>query len=109
MAQRQYFLCLPFGYRTEKGNKWPREIAAWGRCKDPKAPRKHGPYYQLSYTWRARTWLRIPVRTHFQFMTSPRFRAASMAIARFSFSLLWPVNFLGSGRNDAPVLHDLSL
>ena len=22
------------------------------RCKDPKRPRKHGPYYQLSYTWR---------------------------------------------------------
>jgi hypothetical protein len=24
------------------------------RCKDPKKPRKHGPYYQLSYTWRGR-------------------------------------------------------
>jgi hypothetical protein len=25
------------------------------RCKDPKNPRKHGPYYQLSYTWRGRS------------------------------------------------------
>lgn len=25
------------------------------RCKDPKRPRKHGPYYQLSYTWRRRS------------------------------------------------------
>jgi hypothetical protein len=25
------------------------------RCKDPKKPRKHGPYYQLSYTWRAKS------------------------------------------------------
>jgi len=24
------------------------------RCKDPKKPEKHGPYYQLSYTWRGR-------------------------------------------------------
>ena len=24
------------------------------RCKDPKNPKKHGPYYQLSYTWRGR-------------------------------------------------------
>ena len=24
------------------------------RCKDPKDPRKHGPYHQLSYTWRGR-------------------------------------------------------
>jgi hypothetical protein len=24
------------------------------RCKDPKKPQKHGPYYQLSYTWRGR-------------------------------------------------------
>ena len=24
------------------------------RCKDPKHPKKHGPYYQLSYTWRGR-------------------------------------------------------
>jgi len=23
-------------------------------CKDPKHPRKHGPYYQLSYTWRGK-------------------------------------------------------
>ena len=25
------------------------------RCKDPKNPRKHGPYYQLSYTWRGKS------------------------------------------------------
>jgi hypothetical protein len=24
------------------------------RCKDAKHPQKHGPYYQLSYTWRGR-------------------------------------------------------
>jgi hypothetical protein len=24
------------------------------RCKDRKKPQKHGPYYQLSYTWRGR-------------------------------------------------------
>ncbi len=25
------------------------------RCKDPKNPQKHGPYYQLSYGWRGRS------------------------------------------------------
>jgi len=25
------------------------------RCKDPKEPRKHGPYYQLSYVWRGKS------------------------------------------------------
>lgn len=25
------------------------------RCKDPKEPRKHGPYYQLSYAWRGKS------------------------------------------------------
>jgi hypothetical protein len=25
------------------------------RCKDPKQPRRHGPYYQLSYTWRGKS------------------------------------------------------
>jgi len=25
------------------------------RCKDPKRPQKHGPYYQLSYTWRRKS------------------------------------------------------
>lgn len=29
------------------------------RCKDPKAPRKHGPYYQLSYTWRGKSSTRF--------------------------------------------------
>ena len=25
------------------------------RCKDPKKPQKHGPYYQLSFTWRGKS------------------------------------------------------
>ncbi len=25
------------------------------RCKDPEDPRKHGPYYQLSYSWRGKS------------------------------------------------------
>jgi hypothetical protein len=25
------------------------------QCKDPKNPRKHGPYYQLSYGWRGKS------------------------------------------------------
>ena len=25
------------------------------RCKDPVNPKKHGPYYQLSYTWRGKS------------------------------------------------------
>jgi hypothetical protein len=29
------------------------------RCKDPKHPRKHGPYYQLSYTWRGKSSTRF--------------------------------------------------
>lgn len=29
------------------------------RCKDPKKPRRHGPYYQLSYTWRGRSTSRF--------------------------------------------------
>ncbi|MBM4144606.1 MAG: hypothetical protein FJ225_13610 [Lentisphaerae bacterium] len=29
------------------------------RCKDPKRPRKHGPYYQLSYTWRGKSTTRF--------------------------------------------------
>ncbi len=29
------------------------------RCKDPRHPRKHGPYYQLSYTWRGRSSTRF--------------------------------------------------
>lgn len=24
------------------------------RCKDPKKPKKHGPYYHLNYTWRGK-------------------------------------------------------
>ena len=29
------------------------------RCKDPKHPHKHGPYYQLSYTWRGQSRTRF--------------------------------------------------
>jgi len=29
------------------------------RCKDPKRPKKHGPYYQVSYTWRGRSTTRF--------------------------------------------------
>lgn len=29
------------------------------RCKDPRRPQKHGPYYQLSYTWRGRSTTRF--------------------------------------------------
>ena len=32
------------------------------RCKDPEDPRKHGPYHQLSYTWRGKSSTRF-VRT----------------------------------------------
>ena len=29
------------------------------RCKDPDEPRKHGPYYQLSFTWRGKSSTRF--------------------------------------------------
>jgi hypothetical protein len=29
------------------------------QCKDPRAPRKHGPYHQLSYTWREKSTTRF--------------------------------------------------
>jgi Family of unknown function (DUF6788) len=29
------------------------------RCKDPEDPRKHGPYYQLSYSWRGKSSTRF--------------------------------------------------
>ena len=29
------------------------------QCKDPKRPRKHGPYGQLSYTWRGKSTTRF--------------------------------------------------
>jgi hypothetical protein len=29
------------------------------RCKDPKHPHKHGPYYQLSFTWRGKSRTRF--------------------------------------------------
>jgi hypothetical protein len=29
------------------------------RCKNPKDPQRHGPYYQLSYTWRGKSSTRF--------------------------------------------------
>jgi hypothetical protein len=29
------------------------------RCKDPKDPQKHGPYHQLSFTWRGKSRTRF--------------------------------------------------
>jgi len=29
------------------------------RCKDPKKPQKHGPYYQLSFTWQGKSSTRF--------------------------------------------------
>lgn len=29
------------------------------RCKDPRDPQKHGPYYQLSFTWRGQSTTRF--------------------------------------------------
>jgi len=29
------------------------------RCKDPRDPQRHGPYYQLSYTWRGKSSTRF--------------------------------------------------
>ena len=29
------------------------------QCKDPQAPQKHGPYHQLSYTWRGKSTTRF--------------------------------------------------
>ena len=29
------------------------------RCKDPRNPQKHGPYYQLSFTWRGKSRTRF--------------------------------------------------
>jgi hypothetical protein len=29
------------------------------RCKDPQKPRRHGPYYQLSFTWRGKSTSRF--------------------------------------------------
>ena len=29
------------------------------RCKDPKNPQKHGPYYQLSFTWQGKSSTRF--------------------------------------------------
>ena len=37
------------------GKQWNICGSAGCRCKDPKRPRRHGPYYQLSYTLRGRS------------------------------------------------------
>jgi hypothetical protein len=34
------------------------------RCKDPKKPRKHGPYCHLSYTWRGKSSTRFVRPSH---------------------------------------------
>jgi len=45
------------------------------RCKDPKRPQTHGPYYQLSYTWRGRSRSR--------FIRGPRLKAMQEKIANY--------------------------
>ena len=45
------------------------------RCKDPRRPRKHGPYYQLSYTWRGRSTTR--------FVRAPQVRAMRAKLANY--------------------------
>lgn len=62
------------------------------RCKDPKKPRKHGPYYHLNYTWRGKARTEFvkaeaveAVRT--QLETYKRFR--SLCEAWVDVSLEW--------------------
>jgi hypothetical protein len=38
------------------------------RCKDRKKPEKHGPYYNLSYTWRGRSRTRFVRRARVEIM-----------------------------------------
>lgn len=45
------------------------------RCKDPKRPQKHGPYYQLSYTWRGKSTTR--------FVRPPRVEAMRAKVAAY--------------------------
>ncbi len=45
------------------------------RCKDPRRPRKHGPYYQLSYTWRGQSTTR--------FVRPPRVEAMRAKLAAY--------------------------
>jgi hypothetical protein len=52
---------------TELGSMHPGSLSeqynvcgkAGCRCKDPKNPQKHGPYYQLSFTWRGKSRTRF--------------------------------------------------
>ena len=45
------------------------------RCKDPKNPQKHGPYYQLSFTWRGKSRTR--------FMRAERLAGMQQKIANY--------------------------
>ena len=42
------------------------------RCKDPVKPKKHGPYYQLSYTWRGKSTTRFVRRPRVEAMRAKR-------------------------------------
>lgn len=64
------------------------------RCKDPKNPRKHGPYYHLNYTWRGKCRtefvkeqaveaLRAPLATYKRFRAlTTEWVAVSLELAR---------------------------
>ncbi len=45
------------------------------RCKDPQHPQKHGPYYQLSFTWRGKSSSR--------FVRPERLRAVQEQVANY--------------------------
>ncbi len=45
------------------------------RCKDPRHPQKHGPYYQLSFGWRGKSTTR--------FVRSEQVRAMRQKLARY--------------------------
>jgi hypothetical protein len=45
------------------------------QCKDPKNPKKHGPYYQLSYTWRGKSTS--------AFVRAPRVKAVRGKVTRY--------------------------
>jgi len=42
------------------------------RCKDPKRPQKHGPYHQISYTWRGKSTTRFVRRPRVEAMRAKR-------------------------------------
>jgi len=45
------------------------------RCKDPRHPQKHGPYYQLSFSWRGKSTTR--------FVRPEQLRAMRQKVARY--------------------------